>query len=138
MNKYSKLDDSFINETNINECKIAKPIIDDCYICLEPITHTNPAMFIYKCKHAICIDCLAILGKSKTRKCLGEQSKCGICRASSNMYVINSNEFTTFQYNPQQSLHVPSQLIEIENNTIFNDPHFDVLQKIITKGYSKK
>jgi len=130
--KKNKLSEKLIPLHKLNEIKLERELLENCYICFEEITHTNTAVFVYKCRHSICIACLELLSKSKSREILENSSFCGICRAQPNKFVMRTKHFITMRHNSHQNICIPCELIENNKN---NHPHCDLLQKMIVQGY---
>ena len=130
MKNKKKLSEKLIPLSYLNEIKLERDLLEKCYICFEEITHTNNAVFVYTCKHNICMDCLGLLSKSKTRDTLENSSLCGICRAPPNKFVMRAENFTKKRHNSLQSICIPTELIKCNTH-----PHYDLLQKMIVEGY---
>ena len=112
---------SLLNVINIF-ANIEKPILDDCYICLESIGNdaANGAILPYKCRHPICISCLAYMNTLyNNRVSFIRMSLCGICRAAPNKYILQSNQLRTVPYSRKQTIYVPSSTIN--EQTLFRD-----------------
>ena len=98
---------------------IQKPILDDCYICLDPICDklTNGAVIPYQCRHPICINCVR---KPNTNTItFAKLSFCGICRAKPNRYITESQQLCKIPYSDNQSIFVPTYTIN--DNTLYRD-----------------
>tara|TARA_B110000438_G_C15182614_1_gene380801 strand:- start:60 stop:488 length:429 start_codon:yes stop_codon:yes gene_type:complete len=133
MKKYKNVEKSksLLCIDTLENKELERDPIEDCYICLEEITHETAAVFPHRCKHSICISCLKLLGKSKTRQMLENTSRCGICRVPSNKYIMRSKAFATKKHNSSQSIFVPTELFESKKKY----PHYDFLQQMIVQGY---
>lgn len=120
-------------ETTINPFTLLeKPLLDDCYVCLEPIGNeiANGAVLPYKCRHPICITCLKaiILHYNTSKRVL----LCGICRKEPNKYVGSSKYLSLAAYSSKQSLYVPG-------HTLTNETQYrDHIQHMIANYNSKK
>jgi hypothetical protein len=104
---------------------LEKPLLDDCYICLEAIGNQieTSAVFPYKCRHPICITCL-IAHFQKI-------SLCGICRKEPSRYIVNSPHLSLATYSRKQSLYVP-------RHTLTNETQYrDHIQHMIANYNSK-
>jgi len=132
----SKKSNSFENTEStelqtLRDIDLSREYLEECYICFEEITHENPAMFLHKCKHHICMPCLELLNNIKSKRYLENTSRCGICRARSNKCVIDTKYFHTKPHNSFQSIYVPNEILEDEKH---RHPHFDYIQQIIVMG----
>jgi len=109
--------------------KLEKPELDDCYVCLSPISNdsTNSAVFQFRCIHPVCVNCITnpntdIISFSKL-------SKCGICRAKPNRYITDSTQMCKVPYSEKQSIYVPT--IMVTSDTFYRDH----LQHILANSY---
>ena len=123
---------SLLSPLNLKCIELNRDILDVCYICLDEITHEKVAVFIHLCKHHICLSCLQKISEDKTRQDLENSSTCGICRATSNKYIMRMKTFKVKKHNKTQSIYVPSKL----SREIDNHPHCDSIQKMIIQGYN--
>ena len=88
---------------------IEKPVLEDCYICLDSIGNEiqNGAILPYKCRHPICFRCLADVNKHyKNIDRFLNLANCGICRAIPNRYIITNKNLCMVPYSNKQSLYV--------------------------------
>lgn len=109
--------------------KLEKPELDDCYVCLSPISNdsTNSAVFQFICRHPVCVNCLV---KPKTEIiCFSKLSNCGICRAKPNRYITDSTQMCKVPYSEKQSIYVPTNMVT--SDTFYRDH----LQHIIANSY---
>ena len=127
-NKNKRYYMSFSKEPSLSNvinifANIEKPILDDCYICLESIGNdltTNGAILPYKCRHPICISCLIRLNKLyNNSKSFVKSAFCGICRAGVNRYIIDSKDLCQVSYSRKQTIYVPWSTIN--EQTLFRD-----------------
>lgn len=101
---------------------IEKTPLDECYICLEPISNdvSNGAVFPYKCRHHICVSCAKLSCVTYTDiQAFIDVSTCGICRAKPNMYILRCNKMIKAPYSSKQSIFVPES--SITNTTLYRD-----------------
>mgnify|MGYP006117624447 CR=1 FL=1 len=124
MDKLSELPKPYL--CDLRHIKLERNLLENCYVCLEDVTHRNPAVFLHKCKHNICIECLrrSMSTSGSTRG--GIVENCGICRAQSNKIVKRAKMFIVNRHNSIQSICVPEVLAERNSH-----PHCDLLQKMI-------
>ena len=102
---------------------IEKQRLDDCYICFDPISGTNGAVFQFRCKHSVCVKCVtkANTQDRTTTDCISFSilSKCGVCRAEPNRYITESTKMCKVPYSDEQSIFVPIKMVT--NNTLYRD-----------------
>ncbi len=107
---------------NVFVC-IEKPILDDCYICLDSIGNdliSNGAILPYKCRHPICISCLTRMNLLyNSKESFLQLSFCGICRATPNKYIVESKHLCQVSYSRKQTIYVP--WYTINEYTLFRD-----------------
>ena len=111
----------FADVKNVFE-HLEKPILDDCYICLESIGNeiTDGAIFPYKCRHPICISCLTrMTGLYNNKYSFIKLTTCGVCRSKPNKYILNSKHLSQVSYSRKQTIYVPSSTIN--EQTLFRD-----------------
>ena len=106
---------------DLHRIPLQRSLLEECYICLDEISNLNPAVFIHKCKHSICIECFRSLNTAPIKIC-------GVCRAQSNEFVVRAKSFVSKRHNYIQSICVPTVLAN-------SHPHHDLLQKMIVESY---
>lgn len=96
---------------------IEKPILEDCYICLDSIGNEiqNGAIFPYKCRHPICFRCVSEVEKYYKGN---KKATCGICRAIPNKYLIGK-PLNMVSYSKKQSIYVIWSTVN--EKTMFRD-----------------
>lgn len=100
---------------------IKKQDLDDCYICLSNISNKPEfsAVFVFKCRHPICYECLNDITSKYTDYYLKTKMLCGICRTSTNRYLFNNRQLLRVSYSQTQSMMIPKNLITEQN--IYSD-----------------
>ena len=127
--------DSNMNYTNNNTIKnrpgnifkdLKKEDLDDCYICLSSISNKPDfsAVFVFKCRHPICLDCLNTITSKYTDNFLNKMLCC-ICRTSTNKYLLKNRKLQKVYYSQTQSIMIPKNLITDQNI------HSDHIQRLI-------
>ncbi len=112
---------------------IQKPILDDCYICLDPISDKlmNGAVIPYQCRHPICVICVNCVRKPNNTNTItfAKLSFCGICRAKPNRYITECQYLCKIPYSDNQSIFVPTDTIN--DDTLYRDH----IQHMIAHSY---
>ena len=117
-----------MNATNDNIFRdIKKQDLDDCYICLSNISNKPEfsAVFLFKCRHPICYECLNDIISKYTDDYLKKKMLCGICRSGTNRYLLNNRQLQKVSYSQTQSMMIPMNLITEANI------HSDHIQRLI-------
>ena len=102
---------------------LEKPILDDCYICFEPIGNglKNGAIHPYRCRHHVCASCFNQLYKNNmsSNETFIKRSTCGVCRAEVNQYMIGPAALCPVAYSQSQTIYVPDHTLN--KNSMFRD-----------------
>jgi hypothetical protein len=110
-----------------------KPLLDDCYICLDNISNKqeHSAVFMFSCRHPICKTCFFDIRRNFTLYHIKHKMVCGICRSKTNNYIAQSNSLVKVSYSRMQSIIIPRTFLTEVN------VHSDHIQRLIAYSVMK-